>query len=507
MLNGLTERVCVSSAGVPAVSNTFTLAYVAISADGRFVTFSHYATNLVAGDTNGAPDVFLRDRQLGTTERVSLAWDNSELMGNSYASALSADGRYVAFSSSAPGVVPGDTGLIDVFIRDRQAGTLTKASVSSSGTPGNDHSGLAPTLTPDGRWVAFCSDATNLVGGDTNNNTDVFVHDNFTGATERVSVSSSGVQGNGQSGIAIHSSGRMGISADGRYVAFWSIATNLVSGDTNSKADVFVRDRTAGTTTRASVGPLAVQGDDNSGYSAVYHGVSISLDGRYVAFTSAATNLIAGDANGRVDVFLRDRVLSQTIGVSVGSNPVPGLNGLVDATLSGDGRYVAFAADAAVVGGGYDIAQVFRQDRGNSTVIYCTAKPNSLGCVPAIGASGVPSASAPSGFIVYAVNVLNFHDGLLFYGINGPAAAPFQGGTFCLTSPTRRTALQNSGGNLAPPTDCSGTFAFDFNTYCASGANPALTAWTAVCAQYWSRDGQDAFGTNLTNAVSFVLGL
>src|SRR5438093_763515 len=185
-----------------------------------------------------------------TTVRVSVASDGTEGNDVSLGSALSADGRFVAFDSAATDLVAGDTnGVSDVFVHDRQTGTTERVSVASDGAQGNNASSY-PALSADGRFVAFDSDATNLVAGDTNGTTDVFVHDRQTGTTERVSVASGGgTQGNGKSGgfFAFPA-----LSADGRFVAFQSDATNLVAGDTNGTTDVFVHDRPTATTERVT---------------------------------------------------------------------------------------------------------------------------------------------------------------------------------------------------------------------------------------------------------------
>src|SRR5437867_4406185 len=225
-----------------------------------------------------------------TTVRVSVASDGTEGNDVSLGSALSADGRFVAFDSAATDLVAGDTnGVSDVFVHDRQTGTTERVSVASDGAQGNGSSGLVtfafpPALSADGRFVAFVSFATNLVAGDTNGATDVFVHDRQAGTTERVSVASGGSQSNGSNvGSAL--------SADGRFVAFQSAATNLVADDTNGATDVFVHDRQTGTTERMSV---ASDGSQGNGFNA---GPALSADGRFVAFHSTATNLVAGDTN------------------------------------------------------------------------------------------------------------------------------------------------------------------------------------------------------------------
>src|SRR5881409_2729990 len=240
-----------------------------------------------------------------TTVRVSVASGGTEGDDASLGSALSADGRFVAFDSAATDLVAGDTNHVsDVFVHDRQTGTTERVSVASGGAQGNGSSGLIgfafpPALSADGRFIAFQSFATNLVAGDTNSATDVFVHDRQTGMTERVSVASDGTQANNVSSYPA-------LSADGRFVAFESDATNLVAGDTNGATDVFVHDRQTGATERASVASDGNQGNGSSS------GAALSADGRLVVFHGTASNLVAGDANGAYDVFVHDRPVSTT---------------------------------------------------------------------------------------------------------------------------------------------------------------------------------------------------
>ncbi len=285
---GTTERVSVDSAGGQSNNGS---AFAAISADGRFVAFQSVASNLVPGDTNNQIDVFVHDRQTGTTTRVSVKSDGSQVGVGGGAPAISADGRYVAFMSPDPGFVPGDTnGTWDIFVHDQQTGATTRASVDSAGNGANDIS-TSPALNADGRFVGFVSSASNLVANDTNGVPDVFVHDQQTGVTERVSVSSSGVEANGPSGV-IGADHHSYLSADGRYVAFSSKASNLVPGDSNGAADIFVRDRQPGVTERVSVDSSGGQSNGDSFFP------EISADGRFVTFGSVASNLVAGDTNG-----------------------------------------------------------------------------------------------------------------------------------------------------------------------------------------------------------------
>ena len=187
---GGTTRVSVDSSGLESNGSSRN---AAISSDGRFITFMSGASNLISGDTNAADDIFVHDRQTGQTARVSVDSSGNETNEGSYSPAISSDGRFVAFSSYATNLVSGDTnGLIDIFVHDRQTGQTTRVSVDSSGFEANGESAEHPVeISGDGRFVAFSSDATNLVNGDTNGVTDVFVHDRQTGQTARVSVDSS----------------------------------------------------------------------------------------------------------------------------------------------------------------------------------------------------------------------------------------------------------------------------------------------------------------------------
>lgn len=247
---------------------------------------------------------------------------------------ISADGRFVAFASYADNLVPGDTNdHVDVFVHDRLTGQTERVSLNSAGEQVNNWSSY-PSISGDGRYVAFASLASNLVLQDTNNTYDIFVYDRLTSQVERVSVDSAGQQADGYCRFPA-------ISGDGRYVAFESAATNLVAGDTNGKLDVFVHDRLTHQTSRVSVDSGGGQANGNS------QNASISADGRYVAFDSLATNLVVGDANGASDVFLHDRTTGQTIRVSVNTGGVEANGASHSPSVCAAGPVVAFVSAAS----------------------------------------------------------------------------------------------------------------------------------------------------------------
>jgi uncharacterized repeat protein (TIGR01451 family) len=300
-----TTRVSEDSAGAQGNGHS---GGPSISADGRFVAFESLASNLVAGDTNGEVDIFVHDRVTRQTTRVSLSSTGTEGSNGYYGSrspAISADGRCVAFQSDASNLVADDTnGVPDIFVRDRSTGQTTRVSVDSAGAQSNQYS-YSPAISANGRYVAFVSSS------------HIFVHDWGTHQTTRVSVDSAGNPGNGPSYWA------PSISADGRFVAFDSAADNLVAGDTNERPDVFVHDRGTHRTTRVSMDSAGAQ---SNGWS---YNPAISADGRWVAFQSDASNLVAGDTNGKLDVFVRDRLLNQAtrsadlkVTQTVSANPV-----------------------------------------------------------------------------------------------------------------------------------------------------------------------------------------
>jgi Tol biopolymer transport system component len=335
---GETTRVSIADDGTE--SNNLSVD-VGISSDGRYVAFSSTATNLVPDDTNASSDIFVHDRLTGATTRVSVASDGSQGNSSSSVPSISADGRYVAFLSFASNLVPDDTSGPDIFLHDRATGETTQVNVATDGTRANAFSSL-PILSADGRYIAFFSSASNLVADDTNGVQDAFVHDRVTGETVRVSRGTNGTEGNGDSGPR-------SLSPDGRFVVFTSTASNLVEGDTNGETDVFLHDRVTGETTRVNVTSDGVQALGGPSFNG-----AVSADGRYVAFESNASNILANDANGGFgDVFVHDRATGETRLVSVpdtGEQPVT--SGASLWTISPDGRYVVFTAAGDLIPGG-----------------------------------------------------------------------------------------------------------------------------------------------------------
>ncbi|GIV76135.1 MAG: hypothetical protein KatS3mg050_0529 [Litorilinea sp.] len=330
----------------------------ALSADGQVVAFYSWASNLVAGDTNAVQDLFVYDRRQGTLTRVLAARgvqpnDRSGDSSGQTPPALSGDGRYVAFQSRASNLVDGDgNGRVDVFVHDRRTGETTRVSVADDGRETNDDSG-APALSGDGRYVAFQSRATNLVslGGAAageappGGHSQIYLHDRLNGTTVLISVTPAGLPGNGDSV-------RPGLSFDGRFLVFQSAASNLVDQDLNQSADIFVFDRESGEMQLISRSSAGIQGNRDSTAPA------ISPDGRYVAFLSQASNLVNGDSNGVADVFIHDLLTRHTARASVGvTGPSLGVEAdgpsLGLPAIGAGGRLVAFVSTATNLVPGY----------------------------------------------------------------------------------------------------------------------------------------------------------
>lgn len=325
-----TSRISVDSNGAEAGANSYE---PSISNDGRYTAYYSDATDLVASDTNGTADVFLYDSVTETTARVSVGAGGAQADGASYSPSISGDGRYVAYVSDATDLVVGDTnGSADIFLYDTVTETTARVSVDSGGSEA-DIGSNSVSISDNGRYITYHSDATNLVVGDGNGATDIFLYDTVAETTTRVSVDSGGTEGGASSYYPA-------ISGDGQFITYTSDSTNLVASDTNFTTDIFLYNVSTQATTRVSV----VTGGFQSNGSSM--SPSISTDGRYITYYSDASNL-GGDTNGTFDIFLFDTNTTTTTMVSVDPNGVHSDGASYDPVISDDGKYIAYQSDGA----------------------------------------------------------------------------------------------------------------------------------------------------------------
>ncbi len=487
-LTGVKTRASIGSTGLGGGFDQ------AISSDGRCVAFLTL-NPLEPNDLNGEYDIYVRDMVAGVAELCSVSSLGLQTDNVSAWPCLSADGSVVAFESWASTLVPGDTnGASDIFVRDRLKGTTVRASVSSTGAQADQDSNDA-SISDDGRFVAFTSRATNLVPNDTNGTYDIFVRDLQSGTTELVSCSSLGVQGNSASELG-------SISGDGSSVVFRSSADDLVGGV--SGLQIFLRDRLQHVTTLVSQstgGAVANAGSIEG---------AISGNGRFAVFASQAANLVAGDTNGKNDLFLRDLQAGTTERVSYTSNgdQISFYEQFVELSISADGRHVGFWSDQSgwIPGDTNQTNDAFEIDVDALAVAssYGTAKTSSASCVPSIGVNGIPYATGFDSFAAIATRVQNQTAGMFFWS-RSAANIPFGGGTVWCGPPFARTLIKASGGTSGGH-DCSGSFAYRFTqSYMAS---KLLAPGDTVFGQFWCRDS--GFGPpndiDLSDAIRFTIG-
>ena len=372
--SGTLVRVSVNQSGADANERSTA---PSVSEDGRFVAFQSWASDLVADDGNIHSDIFVRDMQFGVTTRISLNVDGNDANAGSSEPAITPDGRYVAFTSTASDLVEDDgNGQNDVFVHDIQTGSTILATVAFDGGESDNFSGR-PAISSDGRYVAFQSMASNLVADDQNGmGQDVFVRDLVAGTTELVSVDHLAEGSDGQSNFPA-------ISADGHLVAFSSDATNLIADDTNGQSDIFVRDLDTDVTERVS---LTFTGAESNGSNTRPW---LSSDGRYVSFDSRGNNMLPSGARG---IVVRDRVTATNVLANTTDDDVPSASVASDSSLSDDGRYVAFDSSSATltVEIGATDEDVFRKDLITGDIVMVSP---TLGRTIGYRESGTPATN------------------------------------------------------------------------------------------------------------------
>jgi len=486
--------VCASTSSAGVYGNA--PAYRArISENGRYVGFTTGSDNLVPLDTNAWHDVYVKDLQTGQTVRISNAHGTDEsAYGASWDPWLSADGRYVAFRSSGVDLVPVDTNLhSDIFRYDTWTGDMLRVSDA----PGGESNGNVwnCSMSADGSRIAFRSWASNLVPGDTNGFSDIFVVD-VGGLPQLVSRNPFGDPADG-------SSGRPVLSADGSTLTFESWATDI-AGPYNTQSDVFLVHLDT-----MDVELLSVGNDGLPGIGDSVNG-SLSADGQFAAFISEAPGLAPFEGL-EYNVYVKDVDSGETWTVGLASGVSRTANGASSTPrLSSDGSIVAFESRASnlALGDTNENWDVFVRVLHPDPEAYCSPSVTSAGCEPSLASSGYPSATADSGFTIEATDVPNQTLGLLFYGFAGQAAVPFGSGTLCVAASHNRAPLLHSGGWPPAVDDCSGSFSFDMNAFAAgaAGGNPAA-ALTQVGQQVNVQVlGRDAGSVFLTDAIEYVVG-
>lgn len=471
-----------------------------ISDDGRKVAFVSSSPALTSGAFNGQSHVFVRDMLLGATTIASVGPSGGQLAsGVAHGQFdLSGDGNVLAFVSSDSQILPGDNDLdADLFVRDLVSGAVVCATLDFNGqviaSPA-PVGAVAPKLSRDGRYCVFHSNFATLVPGDTNESFDVFVFDRVTATTTRVSVSSSGAQGDGTSWIS-------SISATGRWVSFQSSATTFAPNASN-EYQAYLHDRATGITELLSVNSA---GAGALGGASTWIGAAISEDGRWVSFQSDSPDL----SNSGQGVFVRDRLLGATtrVDVPIASSTLDGPSAWP--SLSGDGRWVAFASSASQLAPGDNngVVDVFLASTpANAPTSFCSAGTSSNGCSATLSVVGQPrvGGAAPCSLVLaQADGQSSTH---LFYGLAAFGSAPpsWGGGSgfLCVKAPYQRIALAATQGSNGL---CDGAVSFDWRAYQLAqlGALGQPFAPTLqLYVQAWVRDASAPGASNLSNATT-----
>jgi Tol biopolymer transport system component len=387
-----TERVSVATNGTE--SNRISES-CAISADGNIVAFESRANNLVPNDTNGVMDIFVHDRRTGETTRVSIDTNGLEADGKSQNPSITADGRFIAFQTTATNLVRPDLNVKDdILIHDRVFRRTFRASVTPTGQ--SSFHCVTPVISANGRYVAFQSDSDEFTPNDTNIAADIFVYDSWRNTTLQASVN-----GNDEGSGPQRPNRHPAISANGRFVAFTSSATNFHSGSTGQES-IFVKDLATGILHLASQSSGGLVGGLHSAMAA------LSADGRYVAYESTSSELVADDNNSQRDIFRHDLVTGETIRVSISSDGEEGNWSSFRPSLSADGRFVAFTSQATnlVSWDDNDEVDIYVHDCLNETTTAVSVGVNGLADLN----SNYPMISADGAEVVFWSEATNLID-------------------------------------------------------------------------------------------------
>jgi hypothetical protein len=496
--NGAVLKASVNSSG--GAGNADCGFYPTVSPDGRMVLFASPGASLVLGVAPGISNLYLHDRWTSETELVSAGLGGG---GGNGASALgrpgsiSADQRFVAFDSRASNLVAGvgDGGAVQIFVRDRALGVTE--CVSATATAGDAGTGVAGSITRDGRYVVYAGLAGELTQDAPAGTPGVFVHDRTPHVSQLVSRSTGGAIGNG-----VYSHPK--ISGNGRFVSFVTSATNLDPLDPSADFDLYLHDRVSGVT-RCITTQVA---DELMATTLAV--TEAPDDGSFVVLTLSGNVPAHGDFNNSADVYRLDALTGQLSLLSRVHGATTAAGGTSGWSLTPDGRFlVASSTSTELAFDAQDMDQgVFVVDLDAPAVAatqrYCTGKLNSAGCTPSISLSGQPSVAGPGSGWLTGSELINSASGQLIWSL-APAAVPFRGGTLCLAAPRIRTGAMPSGGSAQPALDCTGTYSFHFSTFYM--AQRGLGAGLTIHAQYYQRDRGLAAPNDigLTDALSFEI--
>ena len=495
LLTGSIERATPLPSGAQPTSATDGT----MSSNARFILFSSAGSDYVSGDTNGVGDQFLRDRQTGTIERVSLSSSGAQGDDNSYNGSISSDGRFVAFESAATTLVspPTAPSVTHIYVRDRQLGTTVLVDQSTLGATA-DYFSHFPKISADGRYVLFESKASNLLAVPLPiYHPQLYLRDLVAGTTELASAPTSGP-------VPSYGPDYGTMSDDARWICFWNSSAGYDPAWPLDGPKLYLRDRNAGTTVRVDLDSFGSAPATTGAYSG-----SIDSSGRYVLFNSTLNTYVPGDTNTIEDVFVRDLATGITNRVSVDSRGQQANDsgwGCLPGGVTPDGRVAWFWSieDRLVPGDTNGLNDTYVHARWQSQPnSYCSAKLNSLGCEPLMDSSGTPSASSSAPFLVGAHGLLNQRVALLRYGF-APDRLPFAGGFSCIAPPYVALGGLSTGGSTSG-NDCSGAPSFDFNARIQGGLDTRLVPGTVVEAQYLYRDPLASSGMGLTDALQFVI--